>query len=71
MTESSQRIAALEGDVSGLMEQLQSLQGVLVSKTKLIKDYREQITKLEASLKDVQVLILPSLHFINGALIWT
>lgn len=52
--ELKRKIAALESDVSSLTEQHQSLQSLIVSKTKQVKDYRDQISRQEALVKEAQ-----------------
>lgn len=48
------KVSTLESDVNSLTEQHQSLQNLIVSKTKQVKDYRDQISKLEAAVKEAQ-----------------
>ena len=52
--ELKRKITTLESDVSSLTEQHQSLQNLIVSKTKQIKEYRDQTSKWENACKEAQ-----------------
>jgi Leucine-rich repeat (LRR) protein len=52
--EYKRRVKTLESDVGSLTEQHQSLQNLIVSKTKQLRDYRDKIAQLETGLKEAQ-----------------
>ena len=52
--ELKRKVTTLEADVHSLTEQHQSLQNLIVSKTKQLKDYREQAVRLEGAAKEAQ-----------------